>query len=281
MKYAHQVPDRPEQINFPWSGYLSAMDKCHLNIMIFYDFSYTKHTHTHVCMYYVHTHIHTHVCMYYVHTHTYTHVCMYYVHTHIHTHVCMYYVHTHTYTHVCMYYVHTHTHMYVYTNMYACTMYTHIHKHNHISGFFLGGGGGGHPPPLEDFVPPLGDPKKNCFRVKFNVLAFCSYLLQIPIRVILTCQISFQIALDATQAFGGVWGEDPPDSAKRLCSKCTGYYTSSSLCPPSKPKISILPPLGEFSKKNTVICMYYVYKNIIISHNTQASSMFIVSLHTV
>ena len=46
MKYAHQVPDRPEQINFPWSGYLSAMDKGHLqplNIMIFYDFSYTKH----------------------------------------------------------------------------------------------------------------------------------------------------------------------------------------------------------------------------------------------
>ena len=30
MKYAHQVPDRPEQINFPWSGYLSAMDKGHL-----------------------------------------------------------------------------------------------------------------------------------------------------------------------------------------------------------------------------------------------------------
>ena len=30
-------------------------------------------------------------------------------------------------------------------------------------GFFLGGGwgGGGHPPPLEDFVPPLGDPKIN------------------------------------------------------------------------------------------------------------------------
>ena len=52
MKYAHQVPDRPEQIKFPWSGYLSAMDKGHLqplNIMIFYDFSYTKHTHTHTC----------------------------------------------------------------------------------------------------------------------------------------------------------------------------------------------------------------------------------------
>ena len=30
MKYAHQVPDRPEQINFPWSGYLSAMEKGHL-----------------------------------------------------------------------------------------------------------------------------------------------------------------------------------------------------------------------------------------------------------
>ena len=26
-----------------------------------------------------------------------------------------------------------------------------------------GGGGGGHPPPLEDFVPPLGDPKKKLF----------------------------------------------------------------------------------------------------------------------
>ena len=42
MKYAHQVPDRPEQINFPWSGYLSVMDKGNLqplNIMIFYDFS--------------------------------------------------------------------------------------------------------------------------------------------------------------------------------------------------------------------------------------------------
>ena len=46
MKYAHQVPDRLEQINVLWSGYLSAMDKGHLqplNIMIFYDFSYTKH----------------------------------------------------------------------------------------------------------------------------------------------------------------------------------------------------------------------------------------------
>ena len=30
MKYAHQVPDRPEQISFLWSGYLSAMDKGHL-----------------------------------------------------------------------------------------------------------------------------------------------------------------------------------------------------------------------------------------------------------
>ena len=37
MKYAHQVPDRPEQINFPWSGYLSAMDKGHLQ-PFYYDF---------------------------------------------------------------------------------------------------------------------------------------------------------------------------------------------------------------------------------------------------
>ena len=37
MKYAHQVPDRPEQINFPWSGYLSAMDKGHLQPLT-YDF---------------------------------------------------------------------------------------------------------------------------------------------------------------------------------------------------------------------------------------------------
>ena len=44
----------------------------------------------------------------------------------------------------------------------------------------------------------------------------------------------------------------PPPPQKNLCLKCTGYYPSSSLCPPSKPKISILPPpLGEFSKKNT------------------------------
>ena len=34
MKYAHQVPDRPEQIN---SGYLSAMDKGHLQPLT-YDF---------------------------------------------------------------------------------------------------------------------------------------------------------------------------------------------------------------------------------------------------
>ena len=106
--------------------------------------------------------------------------------------------------------------------------------------------------------PPLGDPPNNCFRV--NVLAFCSYLLQIPIRVILTCHISFQIALDAISEhlkFTIFWGEDPPDPPKSLYSKVTGYYTSSSLCPPPpppppiKPKISILPPLGEFSKKNT------------------------------
>ena len=38
MKYAHQVPDRPEQINFPWSGYLSAMDKGHLQTFEYYDF---------------------------------------------------------------------------------------------------------------------------------------------------------------------------------------------------------------------------------------------------
>ena len=38
MKYAHQVPDRPEQINFPWSGYLSAMDKGHLQTFQYYDF---------------------------------------------------------------------------------------------------------------------------------------------------------------------------------------------------------------------------------------------------
>ena len=47
---------------------------------------------------------------------------------------------------------------------------------------------GGICPPLEDFVPPFEIPPKNCFRV--NVLAFCSYLLQIPIRVILTCKES-------------------------------------------------------------------------------------------
>ena len=85
-------------------------------------------------------------------------------------------------------------------------------------------------------------------------MAFCSYLPQIPIRVILTCQVSFLIALDVISEnlkFKIFWGEDPPDPPKSLCSKCTGYYTPSSLCPPSKPKISILPPLGEFSKKNT------------------------------
>ena len=61
------------------------------------------------------------------------------------------------------------------------------------TGFFLGGVSA--PPPLRILCPPLEIPPKNCFRV--NVLAFCSYLLQIPIRVILTCQVSFQIALDA------------------------------------------------------------------------------------
>ena len=128
---------------------------------------------------------------------------------------------------------------------------------NHpIRVFFRGGRGGGASAPLEDFVPPLEIPPKNCFRV--NVLAFCSYLLQIPIRVILTCQVSFLIALDAISEhlkFKIFWGEDPP---KSLCLKCTGYYTPSSLCSPSKPKISILPPLGEFSKKNTAYACAYL-----------------------
>ena len=116
--------------------------------------------------------------------------------------------------------------------------------------FFFGGGGGGAsapppPPPLEDFVPPLGDPQKNCLRV--NVLAFCSYLLQIPIRVILTCHVSFQIAPDAISEhlkFKIFWGEE--------CSKVTGYYTPSSLSPPIKPKnFHFAPPLANFLKKNT------------------------------
>ena len=117
-------------------------------------------------------------------------------------------------------------------------------------------GGRGIRPPLRILCPPppLGDPPKNCFRV--NVLAFCSYLLQIPIRVILTCHVSFQIAPDAISEhlkFKIFWGEDPPDPPppKSLCSKVTGYYTPSSLSPPIQPKIFILPPLGEFSKKNT------------------------------
>ena len=76
-----------------------------------------------------------------------------------------------------------------------------------LSGFFLGGGGGGG----GGHLPPLGDPKKNCSSV--NVLAFCSYLLQIPIRVILTCQVSFLIALDVISEhlkFKIFWGGRPP-----------------------------------------------------------------------
>ena len=48
MKYAHQVPDRPEQINFLWSETLAVMDKViskPFTIMIFYDFLlYQTHT---------------------------------------------------------------------------------------------------------------------------------------------------------------------------------------------------------------------------------------------
>ena len=43
MKYAHQVPDRPEQINLLWSDTLAVMDKVISKPLIFY---YTKHTHT-------------------------------------------------------------------------------------------------------------------------------------------------------------------------------------------------------------------------------------------
>ena len=81
-------------------------------------------------------------------------------------------------------------------------------------------------------MPPLGDPPKHCFRV--NVLAFCSYPLQIPITVILTCKVSFQIALDAISEhlkfkifLGGILPRPP----KSLCLKCTGYYTFP-FCPP-------------------------------------------------
>ena len=101
--------------------------------------------------------------------------------------------------------------------------------------------GGGHPPPLEDFVPPLGDPQKNCFRV--NVLGFCSYLLQIPIRVILTCHVSFQIAPDAISEhlkFKIFWGEDPPPKACVRMSQDTTHQVH--LAPPIKPKIFIWPP---------------------------------------
>ena len=123
------------------------------------------------------------------------------------------------------------------------------------TGVFLGGGGGGHPPPLEDFVPPLGDPKKNCFRV--TVLAFCSYLPQIPIRVILTCQVSFLIALDAISEhlkFKIFWGEDPPDPPKACVRSAQDTTHQIHFAPPQNQKFPFCPPLGEFSKKNTGRC---------------------------
>ena len=137
--------------------------------------------------------------------------------------------------------------MHQYSSHLECSMSPRKYVH---TGFFLGGGGGGGIcPPLRILCPPpLGDPPKKCFRV--NVLAFCSYLLQIPITVILTCHVSFQIAPDAISEhlkFKIFWGEDPP---KSLCSKVTGYYTPSSFCPPIK---LFCPPLVNFLKKNTDI----------------------------
>ena len=110
--------------------------------------------------------------------------------------------------------------------------------------FFRGGrgGGGGHPPPLRILCPPLEIPKKICFRV--NVLAFSSYLLQIPIRVIITCQINFQIALDAISEhlkFKIFWGGRPPRLPQTPVFEVHRILHIKF----------ILPPLGEFSKKNT------------------------------
>ena len=95
-------------------------------------------------------------------------------------------------------------------------------KTMHWQGYFWKMGGI-HPPPLG----------QNCFRV--NALAFCSYLLQIPIRVILTCKVSFQIALDAISEHQKLWGEYPPRPTKSLC-------TLSSLC-------LLKTEFAEFSKK--------------------------------
>ena len=107
-------------------------------------------------------------------------------------------------------------------------------------------------------MPPLGDPKKKkCFRV--NVLAFCSYLLQIPMRVILICHVSFQIALDALcdlrapkiQNFLG--GRPPRPPQKPVFEGHRILHTKFTL-PPHKTKNFHFapppPPLGEFSKKN-------------------------------
>ena len=38
MKYAHQVPDRPKQINFLWSDTLAVMDKVISKPFNYYDF---------------------------------------------------------------------------------------------------------------------------------------------------------------------------------------------------------------------------------------------------
>ena len=111
------------------------------------------------------------------------------------------------------------------------------------NGVFFRGEVSAPPPP-----PPLGDPKK---KVLESHMAFCS---RSPL-VIVICKVSFQIAISEHLKFKIFWGSpghaDPPP--KCVFEVYRILHQVHFAPPPSKPKISILPPLGEFSiKKKTL-----------------------------
>ena len=106
-------------------------------------------------------------------------------------------------------------------------------------------------------MPPLGDPpQKNCFRV--NVLAFCSYLLQIPIsHSNMPSQLSdcTRCNLRAPKIQNFLGGRPPRPPQKPVFEVHRILHTKFTLSP-LKTKNFHFAPLGEFSKKNTDIHSY-------------------------